>query len=365
MRIFSAPTPIIRFVWTFSCFLCSEAFVLTTTKNARPQQPIPDVATVTDITTTALQAKGFGAKATVKKPLKKTKNTSTTFTLDRGSSIQNYLHPRLFEDDTLKDIGQRLRNQDIVVIRNAFREDFAEAMHQELEATDMWSRNEGYQTDGYHYRHYNIYDKDDFSDLFLQANEVFDSPETKEFMTKLTGRDCTGENPVGGGAPSYYGSGDHSLPHTDHIGQRSVAYIWHLCSKKWKPEWGGGLYWAPEPLANAYLHASFNTLVVMTPHSSHFVTTVSPHATEKRLAYNGWWHCDWLPSARDDDLEDRLATPEQRMSLTHTQILAIQDMLDDPWAPRIQPAEKEARVRDLRAKIMEELYPEQRSSPIE
>ena len=92
---------------------------------------------------------------------------------------------------------------------------------------------------------------------------------------------------------------------------------------------------------------------------------MSPHATEKRLAYNGWWHSDWLPTAQDEDLVDRLATPEQRMSLTHTQILAIQDMLDDPWAPRIQPPEKDARLRDLRAKIMEELYPEQRSSPIE
>ena len=255
MGILSAQTPIIRLVWILSgfCILYSEAFVPTTTSTARSQQPASDVTTTT-ITTTALQAKGFGAKATVKKPLKKAKITSTTFTLDRGTSIENYLHPRLVEDDTLKDIGQRLRNQNIVVIRNAFREDFAQAMHQELEATDMWSRNEGYQADGYHYRHYNISDKNDFSDLFLQANEVFDSPETKKFMTKLTGRDCTGENPVGGGAPSYYGSGDHSLPHTDHIGQRSVAYIWHLCSKKWKPEWGGGLYWASEPLANAYLH---------------------------------------------------------------------------------------------------------------
>jgi len=27
-------------------------------------------------------------------------------------------------------------------------------------------------------------------------------------------------------------------------------------SKTWKAEYGGGLYWAPEPLANAYLDAT-------------------------------------------------------------------------------------------------------------
>ena len=40
-----------------------------------------------------------------------------------------------------------------------------------------------------------------------------------------------------------YQSGDHSLPHTDWVGQRTVSYVWHL-SKGWRPEWGGALYWA-------------------------------------------------------------------------------------------------------------------------
>jgi len=86
------------------------------------------------------------------------------------------------------------------------------------------------------------------------------------------------------------------------------------------------------------------------------VTTVSPKAREKRLAYNGWWHSEWVPT-QTDPLEDLLATPEQRLGLTHAQILAIQDMLDDPWAPRIQPPERHASIEALRGKIMEELYP--------
>ena len=86
------------------------------------------------------------------------------------------------------------------------------------------------------------------------------------------------------------------------------------------------------------------------------MTTVSPHAKEKRLAYNGWWHSDWVPTTADP-LEEMLGTPAQRMTLTHAQIMVIQDMLDDPWAPRIQPPERHQQIEALRGKIMNELYP--------
>ena len=208
--------------------------------------------------------KGLTSQGTKKK--KKKVRSGPQFTFDKGPGIQNYLDPRLFDDPaTLQTIQDRLRAGEIVVIRNAFLSEFAEAMYQELYETDAWSRNEDYFADGYHFRHYNVYDKTDFSPLFLSTNDIFDSDETKAFMSELTGRDCSGESV---GAPSWYGSGDHSLPHTDHIGQRTIAYIWHL-SKQWRPEWGGGLYWCSEPLANAYLHASFNTLVLfsVSPHS--------------------------------------------------------------------------------------------------
>jgi hypothetical protein len=94
---------------------------------------------------------------------------------------------------------------------------------------------------------------------------------------------------------------------------------------------------------------------------AHFVTTVSPRAKEKRLAYNGWWHSSWVPTANDPDLEERLATPLQ---FTHAQITAVQDMLDDPWAPRIQPPERHEKIAELRTKLMEELYPAARSKPV-
>jgi hypothetical protein len=194
--------------------------------------------------------------------------STSTFQFDKGPGIENYLSPRLLQDPAImEDVALKLRAGEIVVLRDAFHVDFAQAMHQELNACEAWTKNEAYFADGYHYKHDNVYDPADFSPLFVKANAMFGSNETRAFMTNLTGRDCSGDDTVG--APSHYAPGDHSLPHTDHIGQRTVAYVWHLSSPNWRPEWGGGLYWANEPLANAYLHASFNTLVLfsVTPFS--------------------------------------------------------------------------------------------------
>jgi|Transcript_6493 Rps23 Pro-64 3,4-dihydroxylase Tpa1-like proline 4-hydroxylase len=302
---------------------------------------------------------GFG-KSTVKQA---PPASASTYTIDKTKSIKDYLNPRLFQDpSTMKDIGQRLRDGKLVVIRDAFIPEFAEAMYEELHGTTAWSKNEDYLPDGYHYKHNNVYDKSDYPPLCTPALEMFDSEESKRFMTELTGRDCAGETL---GSPSYYEPGDHSLPHTDHVGQRSVAYVWHL-SKNWRPEWGGGLYWAQEPLANAYFHANFNQLVLfsVTPMSSHFVTTVGPQATEKRLSFNGWWQSSWVPNA-NDPLEEILGTPEERLTLTHAQIIAIQDLLDDPWSPQINPPERREKVESVRKSIMNELYPQSQCPPVE
>ena len=164
-----------------------------------------------------------------------------------------------------------------------------------------------------------------------RALDLFASAPSREFVGALTGRECGGETT---GAPSWYQAGDHSLPHTDWVGQRTVAFVWHL-SKAWRPEWGGALYWAQHDHAVATYPASFNTLVLfsVTPRSAHFVTTVSPRHEGKRLTFNGWWQSAWTPRAADVDdlLGDRLATAERRALLTHAQLQAVTDLVDDPW----------------------------------
>jgi hypothetical protein len=91
---------------------------------------------------------------------------------------------------------------------------------------------------------------------------------------------------------------------------------------------------------------------------------VSPHAKEKRVAFNGWWQSSWVPTASDFP-EERFQTPEQRLGLTHAQIEAVRDMLDDPWAPRIEPPERRARIEEIWSKIMAELYPPPRRTIID
>lgn len=59
-----------------------------------------------------------------------------------------------------------------------------------------------------------------------------------------------------------------------------------------------------------------------------------------------------------------MATPQKRMALTHAQILALNDILDDPWAPQIQPPELRTEVLELRRLVNQELYPEALSRPI-
>ena len=271
------------------------------------------------------------------------------------ASLRTHLNPALFEDpQTMADIGKRLQNGEVVILRDAFRPEFAEMVYQELAAKDVpWSLNEAYFNDGYHHHHHNVYDKGLWSQRLNSTFDVFRHQDSMSLMAELSGRDCSGETT---GAPSWYQSGDHSLPHTDWVGQRTVSYVWHL-SKDWKPEWGGALYWAQHHHSVATHPASFNTLCLfsVTTTSAHFVTTVSPKHKGKRLTFNGWWQTSWLPSL-DDDLEGWLESKEGRASITHSQMQMVTDMLNDPW--QNIPEERKEKLSKLRLEVFDELFPD-------
>lgn len=268
--------------------------------------------------------------------------------------IRNYLNPELFKDpSTLQSISNDLRSGKVVVLRNAFQDSFAESVYCEINSTSVpWTQNEAYFPDGFAFKHSNVYDHSVWTETMNRTFSVFSSNSTKSFIESLTNRDCSG---VCTGSPSFYQPGDHSLPHTDWAGQRTVAYVWHL-SKNWKPEWGGALYWAQNPYANATYAASFNTLVLfgVSTKSAHFVTTVSPHCgTNKRLAFNGWWQSSWVP--RLDDVEEKLTTKENRSGVTEFQLQTLTDLLSDKWA-KMSP-EKRDRLITLKNLIYAEFYP--------
>ena len=201
-------------------------------------------------------------------------------------SIEAYLRPSVRA--ALKDVGPRLAAGGLVAIRDAFEPDFAERMHRSLDSCTTWRLYEGYD-EHFHYHHHNLYELEEFPADLAWCGTIFDSPDTKALLARLSGRSCPGPTEF---SASWYLPGDHSLPHND-VGandahsNRQVAFVWHL-AKDWRSEWGGALFWCSK---GCYLPPVFNTLWLFNvgPESSHFVTHVSPYAQGKRLAINGWW----------------------------------------------------------------------------
>ena len=204
-------------------------------------------------------------------------------------SIETYLRPSLRgPGSALMDAVPRLAAGGLVAIRNAFEPEFAERMYRSLDTCTAWRVYEGYEGD-FHYHHHNLYDAPDFPADLAWCSKIFDSPSTKAWATRLSGRSCPGPAEV---SAAWYLPGDHSLPHNDIAPSgpnlsRQFAFVWHL-AKDWRPEWGGALFWCSK---GCYLPPEFNTLWLFNvgPESTHFVTHVSPYAQGKRLAINGWW----------------------------------------------------------------------------
>jgi Rps23 Pro-64 3,4-dihydroxylase Tpa1-like proline 4-hydroxylase/thiol-disulfide isomerase/thioredoxin len=220
------------------------------------------------------------------------------------ASVESLLRPSARA--ALNDAAPRLARGGLLVVPDAFEPDFAEALHSSLDACPAWRVHEG-QEDHFHYHHHNLYDPADHPPELARCIEIFDAPSTKAWMSRLSGRQCTGTAEV---SASWYLPGDHSLPHNDiasvdQQASRQVAFVWHL-TKDWRPEWGGALYWCSK---GRYLPPAFNTLYLFNvgPDSNHFVTHVSPYARGKRLAVNGWWTGPSTTEAPREPAPERIA----------------------------------------------------------
>jgi thioredoxin 1 len=201
-------------------------------------------------------------------------------------SIETHLRPSVRA--ALEDAGPLLAAGSLVAIRDAFEPDFAERIYRSLDSCTTWRLYEGYE-EHFHYHHHNVYEIGEFPADLAWCSKIFDSSNTKKWVTGLSARSCLGPAEV---SASWYLPGDHSLPHNDVAGNdassnRQVAFVWHL-AKDWRSEWGGALFWCSK---GCYLPPVFNTLWLFNvgPESNHFVTRVSPYAQGKRLAVNGWW----------------------------------------------------------------------------
>ena len=82
------------------------------------------------------------------------RNTCHHAHLRRTNSLWSCL--RLGPDRILRRSAFDLVGWEVVVLKDAFRPEFAEMVYQELAAKDVpWSLNEAYFNDGYHHHHHN------------------------------------------------------------------------------------------------------------------------------------------------------------------------------------------------------------------
>jgi len=204
------------------------------------------------------------------------------------NSIEFFLNPEIFGNVELEqEIRDHLISGELVVIRNALHDTFAERMFACLDQFSDWRVYEGYEKH-FHYHHHNIYDEKLFPPDLLWCRDIFGSDATKSFIRKFSEMDCAGNTIF---SASLYLPGDHSLPHNDFLKHsdehRQVAFVWNL-TKDWQSTWGGEFFWCRK---NRFVSPTFNTLLLfrVQPSSVHFVTSVSPHAESKRLAISGWW----------------------------------------------------------------------------
>jgi hypothetical protein len=161
------------------------------------------------------------------------------YTTKAHETLLDYLNPKLFDPATMHVIRAKIRSKGVAVIRNAFRPEFAEAVYQEL--VDATAREDfaEHVTRGVDFSFachiHNIWSPEDFTPLMHAMNEMMNAHASKELMTELTGRKCGG-----GTLPSAarFLPGDHSFPHSDYQGGRTVAWVWHL-TKNWQSGWGG------------------------------------------------------------------------------------------------------------------------------
>ncbi len=227
------------------------------------------------------------------------------------NSIEFFLNPKISSNSELeRQIRDHLINGDLVVIRDALQEGFAERMFACLDRFSDWRVYEGYE-EHFHYHHHNIYDDKLFPPDLLWCREIVRSDATKNFIQRLSQRECAGETIF---SASLYLPGDHSLPHDDFLGHRDehrqVAFVWHL-TKHWQSAWGGEFFWCRK---NRYVSPSFNTLLLfrVQPTIMHFVTNVSPYAQGKRLAISGWW-TGKMESEHDETTADDQRNEEKRL----------------------------------------------------
>jgi hypothetical protein len=236
---------------------------------------------------------------------------ASTAELEVGS-IAQYLSPAYRSERTLTAIGNHLANGDCVLLKDAFEPEFADRMYRALDQYQDWRIDQDLSSRVFSHRYHRIPQRSLYPRDVQWCMNIFDSPETKELISRLTNRDCAGDVAL---AANLYLPGDYALPHSDSTGTRSVTFIWYLTTD-WDPLWGGQLHWCP---SWRIVQPSFNSLILfnVSEETRHYVAHVRPTARGRRYTLNGWWQAATKQQARQPLEPSRaLETPESTPGLT-------------------------------------------------
>ena len=265
------------------------------------------------------------------------------------------------DPDILDEISHNLQAGNLVVIKDAFIEEFAEYVWQDMYSEEReWAPFVSIKKNGHNFFKHRLENK---TEVMMQTRDVFRHEDSRKFFTKLSGRNCMSTKQFSA-LPSLYSRGDHSNLHTDRMSSRSVTFLWQL-TKDWKAEWGGAFYWNKAYYENAYQHASFNTLLLfsVTSKSVHGVTPVTPkaHKSSKRLTFGGWYSAKLdtksdgsLYDIHTDMIEEWYNTPQERSKLTVEECKAIISIdVDSDEYQSIPEARREA-ILELQDSVLYE-----------
>ncbi len=188
-------------------------------------------------------------------------------------------------------VQQALTEKGIAVLDNALIPEKADALYDELMASNVWHREqidrENEDGSRFIYKRNRIqFDSGAEPDTMIELRDYFRSDTCLDWVTLMSGLSCFD---VEGSAASM-SPGDFLGRHSDDVGGfgRVIAYILFL-TKDWQKSWGGELVFEP---TNEVIAPSFNKLVMfrVNKDSFHHVNTISENAVAARLNIVGWFN---------------------------------------------------------------------------
>mmetsp|Transcript_22561 Transcript_22561/g.53259 ORF Transcript_22561/g.53259 Transcript_22561/m.53259 type:complete len:627 (+) Transcript_22561:76-1956(+) len=271
-----------------------------------------------------------------------------------SSSMLDFFDDSLLEEDVLADIRDNLLAGRLVVIRDAFKPEFAEHVHSVLTGDDIqWNHRNRSDLKRFNIVNHTIESQ--------EIVDIFNNTKSRELMTRVSGRSCMGHD--AGFRLSEFKPGDHISHHTDfhdkNAGLRSTNLVWNL-SKDWQKEWGGAFYWAAANSPEAGYHfPTFNTVFIFIPNqlSTHHVTPITDIAKGRRLTLNVKYSAEDLsPYSVERPIEDLYGRKEDHILLIKNEATWITRTMN----PDNAEPERRQKLRELKESVAKNyLYPQE------